>query len=148
MKEKTVDFPSYSAEYLDDEIGSDDSDFVPLISDISEQKKSGLESYFEVQTHLPTWAKNTLSSIGENIGNPADSRRTRSDFQRAGISISCHESLLYETCYLIIGSNPNSYYHYWKYPRWKDGMDEEFNSLRKNATWELVSLPPRRKLVQ
>ena len=27
-------------------------------------------------------------------------------------------------------------------------MDEEFNSPRKNATWELVSLPPRRKLVQ
>ena len=27
-------------------------------------------------------------------------------------------------------------------------MDEEFNSLRKNATWELVSLPPGRKLVQ
>ena len=27
-------------------------------------------------------------------------------------------------------------------------MDEEINSLRKNATWELVSLPPRRKLVQ
>ena len=27
-------------------------------------------------------------------------------------------------------------------------MDEEFNSLWKNATWELVSLPPGRKLVQ
>ena len=27
-------------------------------------------------------------------------------------------------------------------------MDGEFNSLWKNATWELVSLPPGRKLVQ
>ena len=27
-------------------------------------------------------------------------------------------------------------------------MDEEFNYLRKNATWELVSLPTERKLVQ
>ena len=27
-------------------------------------------------------------------------------------------------------------------------MDEEFNSLQKNANWELVSLPPGRKLVQ
>ena len=27
-------------------------------------------------------------------------------------------------------------------------MDEEMNSLQKNTTWELVSLPPGRKLVQ
>ena len=27
-------------------------------------------------------------------------------------------------------------------------MDEEMNSLKKNRTWELVSLPPGRKLVQ
>ena len=31
VKEKTVEFPSYSAEYLDDEIGGDDSDLEPLI---------------------------------------------------------------------------------------------------------------------
>ena len=27
-------------------------------------------------------------------------------------------------------------------------MDEEFDSLQDNKTWELASLPPRRKLVQ
>ena len=27
-------------------------------------------------------------------------------------------------------------------------MKEEFSSLQKNNTWELVDLPPRRKLVQ
>ena len=27
-------------------------------------------------------------------------------------------------------------------------MDEEMNSLQKNTTWELVSLPPGRNLVQ
>ena len=48
----------------------------------------------------------------------------------------------------MIGSDPNSYYHFRKDPRWKAAMDEEFNSLRKNATWELVSLTPGRKLVQ
>ena len=35
MKEKTVEFPSYSNEYLDDEIGGDDHDLDPLISDIN-----------------------------------------------------------------------------------------------------------------
>ena len=35
-----------------------------------------------------------------------------------------------------------------KYPRWKATMDEEFNSLRKNATLELDSLSLGRKLIQ
>ena len=35
VKEKTVEFPSYSTEYLDDEIGGDDPDLDPMISDIS-----------------------------------------------------------------------------------------------------------------
>ena len=38
VKEKTVEFPSYSTEYLDDVIGGDDPDLDPLISDISEEK--------------------------------------------------------------------------------------------------------------
>ena len=38
VKEKTTVFPSYSTEYLDDEIGGDDPDLYPMISDISVQK--------------------------------------------------------------------------------------------------------------
>ena len=34
MKEKIVEFPSYSTEYLDDVIGGDDPDLNPFISDI------------------------------------------------------------------------------------------------------------------
>ena len=34
VKEKIVEFPSYSTEYLDDEIGGDDHDLDPMISDI------------------------------------------------------------------------------------------------------------------
>ena len=111
MKEKTVEFPSYSTEYLDDEIGGDEPDLDPLIFDISVQQTSNAESELELQNHLPTWARQTLSSVGDNIGNPDDPRRTRSDFQRVGIAISCHDNLLYETCYLMIISDPKSYYH-------------------------------------
>ena len=35
VKEKTAEFASYSTEYLDDEIGGDDLDLDPMISDIS-----------------------------------------------------------------------------------------------------------------
>ena len=106
------------------------------------------ESEPEVQNHLPTWAQQTLSSAGDNIGNPDDPRRTRSDFQRAGIVLYCPDYLLSKYCYLMIISDPNSYYHSWKDPRWQFSMDEEMISLQKNTTWELVSLPPERKLVQ
>ena len=35
MKEKTTKFPSYSTEYLDDEIAGDEPDLYPIICDIS-----------------------------------------------------------------------------------------------------------------
>ena len=38
VKEKTAEFPSYSIEYLDDEIGGDDPDLDPMIYDISVQQ--------------------------------------------------------------------------------------------------------------
>ena len=57
MTEKTSEFPSYSIEYLDDEIGGYDPDLDPLISDISVQQTSDVESEPEVQNDLPTWAR-------------------------------------------------------------------------------------------
>ena len=89
-----------------------------------------------------------LSSIGLGVGNLVDPRRTRSYFKREGISIYYNDYLMSDTLYMIIGSDPKSYYHAQNDPRWKLAIVEEFSSLRKNATWELVSLPHGRKLVQ
>ena len=108
MKEKNAKFSSYSTEYLDDGIGVDDPDLNPIISDISEQKKLDAKSKCEVQNHLPTWARQTLSSIGENIGNLDDPRRTRFDFQREGIALSCTDNFLSKNFYLMIISDPKS----------------------------------------
>ena len=44
MKEKTAKFPSYSTEYLDDEIGGDDPDLDAMISNISVQQTSDVDS--------------------------------------------------------------------------------------------------------
>ena len=85
VKEKTAEFPSYSTKYLDDVIGGDDPNLDPMMSDISEQQTSDAESKPEVKNQLPTWARQTLSSVGDDIGNLDDPRRTRSDFQRVGI---------------------------------------------------------------
>ena len=89
-------------------LGGDDLDLDPLISNISVQQSSYSESELEVQNHLPKWAQQTLSSAGDNIGNPDDPRRTRSDFQRASFVLSCPNNLLSETCYLMISSDPKS----------------------------------------
>ena len=73
----------------------------------------------------------TLSSVGDNIGNLDDPRRTRFDFQRAGIALSCPDNFLFENLYFMIILDPKSYYHAWKDSRWQAAMDEEMNSLQK-----------------
>ena len=57
VKEKTAEFPSYSTEYLDDEIGGDDPDLDPLIYNISVHQSSDTESEPELHNHLPTWTQ-------------------------------------------------------------------------------------------
>ena len=108
VKEKNVEFPSYSTEYLDDVIGGDDPDLDPLIFYIIVQKTSDAESEPKVQIHLPTWSRQTLSFAGDDIGNSDDPRRTQSDFQRVGIVLYCTDYLLSEYSYLMIISDPKS----------------------------------------
>ena len=49
---------------------------------------------------------------------------------------------------MLIGSDTHTYQKACNDPRWKIAMEEEFHSLQENETWELVPLPPKRKLVQ
>ena len=53
-----------------------------------------------------------------------------------------------EKCYLMIESDPQTYEYAKKYPRFQTTMEEEFISLQKSNTWELVDLPLGKKLVQ
>ena len=48
----------------------------------------------------------------------------------------------------MVESDPQTYEEAVGDPRWKEAMKEEFISLQKSNTWELVDLPPGRKLVQ
>ena len=53
-----------------------------------------------------------------------------------------------EKCYLMVDSDPQTYEEATGDPRWQAAMKDEFNSLQKSNTWELVDLPLGRKLVQ
>ena len=48
----------------------------------------------------------------------------------------------------MVESDPQTYEDAARDPRWQAAMKEEFSSLQKSNTWELVDLPPGRKLVQ
>ena len=93
----------------------------------------------------PKWAENTIHVAGELAGNPSDSRRTRFQFDSA---LCMKDPLFAEKCYMMVESYPQTYEYAAHEPIWKTSMKEEFNSLQKNNTWELVDLPPGRKLVQ
>ena len=58
------------------------------------------------------------------------------------------DHLFAEKCYLMVESYPQTYEYASHDPRWKTAMKEEFSSLQKNNTWELVDLSPGKKLVQ
>ena len=49
---------------------------------------------------------------------------------------------------MMLESYPKTYEYVAHDPRWQTSMKEEFISLQKNNTWELVDLPLGRKLVQ
>ena len=49
---------------------------------------------------------------------------------------------------MMLGSYPQTSKEAFHDSIWQASMDDEFDSLQDNKTWELVSLPPGRKLVQ
>ena len=49
--------------------------------------------------------------------------------------------------YIVVASNPQSFKEALGILEWDREMEEEYNSLMKNDTWDLVPLPKGRKLV-
>ena len=93
----------------------------------------------------PKWAANTIHAAGELAGNPSDPRRTISQFESA---LCMKDPLFADKCYMMVESDPHTYEYASHDPIWKKSMKEEFNSLQENETWELVTLPSKKKLVQ
>ena len=87
--------------------------------------------------------KNCASSWG--IGRLGEPRKTRSQTSKVSFA---SDSALAEHYYMVVGSDPHTYQKSCNYPRWKSAMEDEFQSLQENNTWELVPLPPKRKVVQ
>ena len=86
-----------------------------------------------------------IQAAGELVGNPQEPRKTRSQTSNASFA---SDSALVEHNYILIGFDPHTYHQDFNEPIWQTTMEDEFHSLQENETWELVPLPPKRKLVQ
>ena len=49
---------------------------------------------------------------------------------------------------MMVGLDPQSFKDAFHDPRWQAAMDDEFGLLQDNQTWEIVTLPHGRNLVQ
>jgi hypothetical protein len=96
----------------------------------------------------PKWAQTTLQDAGDLVGDPTDTRRTRSDFEEPPLALTSTEPFPPRHIFLVQSSDPQSYGEAAGNPFWESSMQEEYNSLLENQTWDLVPLPSGRKLVR
>ena len=101
-----------------------------------------------IPSQQPKWAHKLIKVDGDVVGNPDDRRRLSSQYQNDYVALSHTYRLLLERCFMMMGSYPQIFKEDFYDPRWQATMDEEFDFLQENKTWEFVTFPPRRKLVQ
>ena len=57
----------------------------------------------------PKWAQKLIEAIGNNVGDPFDRRITKYQIQDRNLTLCHTDPLLPERCYMILGSDPQSY---------------------------------------
>jgi hypothetical protein len=75
-------------------------------------------------TQFPTWSEKTLQDAGELVGDPTDTRRTRSQLFGAPQALATTKPLLPIHFYMKLGSYPQSHSEATGNPLWEDAMDE------------------------
>ena len=65
----------------------------------------GMNSYHDSPIR-PKWVEKTIQAVGDLVGDPLDSRKTRSQFHN---SLSTCDSNIPERCFMMVGFDPQSY---------------------------------------
>jgi hypothetical protein len=99
----------------------------------SDAESVHLDAYAEPEQR-PKWAQTTLQDAGDLVGDPADTRRTRSDFEKPLLALTATEPLPPMHLFLVQSSDPNSYGEATRNPFWESAMQEQYNSLLENQT--------------
>ncbi|KAH9292456.1 hypothetical protein KI387_042361 [Taxus chinensis] len=93
----------------------------------------------------PKWLRSTLAAAGDLAGDSRDLRRTRAETS----GVVDHRP--YSGMALMsqaISNDPVLFSQASGNPEWDSAMQDEYSSLMKNNTWDLVPLPKGRKLVR
>jgi hypothetical protein len=90
----------------------------------------------------------TLQDALDLIDDPVDTRRTRYDFEEPPFSLTSTEPFPSRHIFLVQSSDPQSYGEAAGNPFWESTIQEEYNSLLENQTWDMVPFPSGRKHVR
>jgi hypothetical protein len=131
----------------DESYNSKDSDDLDTESVQSYVELVYEDAYVEPETR-PKWAQTTLQNAGDLVGDPTNTRRNRSDFEDLPLALTTTEPFPPKHLFLVQSSDPQSYGKDAGNPFWESAMQEEYNSLVENQTWDLVPLNSGRKLVR
>ena len=96
---------------------------------------------------IPKSAHSTLQEEGNLVGDTLYLRRTRSQHVDPSHVLSASEPTIPMHCYMVQYFDPHTYSEVVVNPLWEEAIQEEHDSLLENHTWDLVPLPPGRKLV-
>ena len=83
------------------------NDSCSVFYDIHEYYMYVYEIYVYESPSRPKWAKKIIQVAGELVGNPQEPRKTRSQTSNASFA---SDSALVEHCYILIGSEPQTYH--------------------------------------
>jgi hypothetical protein len=81
---------------------------------------------------MPNKAQTTLQAAGNLVGNPLDSRRTRSQHEDLSHVFSASEPAMHMHCYMVQSTDPQKYNRVVGNPLWKIAMQKEYDSLLQN----------------
>eukprot|EP00253_Pinus_taeda_P008388 PITA_08388 len=82
------------------------------------------------------------------VGDNSNLQRTSLESIKPPLALTDIEPSPSWHCHLVHSSDPQSYAEAARHPSWESAMEEEYNSLLENQTWDLVPLPSGRKLAQ
>eukprot|EP00253_Pinus_taeda_P008990 PITA_08990 len=107
-----------------------------------------LDTLMRTRSLREIYAQDQPATRNGLVGDNSDLQRTSSEFIEPPLVLVATEPSPSWHCHLVQFSDPQSYAEAAGHPSWESAMEEEYNSLLENQTWDLVPLPSGRELVR